>query len=568
MNDGQEYYGHEISIKYFENTFIVHVSSDPLDNDTDDDQKSDYAEFEAMLHPRLQDSDADKLNDFEDPYPTNWDFDGDFLSDYMEIYLGTNINASDSDEDGLNDGEEINGFGFLQFQTNPTCPDTDQDFLMDNAEVMNYNVKLADEYGKDVRVNVSKPIALHFPKFFTKAVVAQISFALSFGEQGSDDIQAYGINKQDLLNLNVRITKLDDNIVLYESITNSTRHFSQVVDITGIMNNETLALNYHGDYVLEVSEVDGDTIPGCLLEQFELDFCRYLDPNLEDFDGDGILDGVEMDTLVRGTDVIDIKDYYNCTSEGNIVEDVDEIYLEIPQTGRVFDAQLFLRINSGDNLLGNGNISVEIIKKSTNLNIPDLTVLTHFEGFVIGEIFTYETIIDLSDFIDINKMKDYYGEYFLKIDIHDMDLNDSFYISNYYIETDTFVQARSQDTHAWITDPALSDSDGDGWSDSYEIFTSKTNPLTKDSDGDRTWDSYDRDPLRNVMLEIRPISAKFKNQYWPWPTPTLQIIIKLHINDLIDSDFSEDSNNIGFCTTAQKATTDPKWWSISNCLVE
>ncbi|GAF69030.1 unnamed protein product, partial [marine sediment metagenome] len=148
----------------------------------------------------------------------------------------------------------------------------------------------------------------------------------------------------------------------------------------------------------------------------------------------------------------------------------------------------------------------------------------------------------------------------LRVKIQDTHPNDTFYISEFCIETDTFIQAGHLDTNAWLTDPALSDSDLDGWADAYEIFTSLTNPLNKDTDGDNAWDPNDRDPLRNVMLEIRPISGTFNNIYWPWPSPSLEMVIRFHVNDLIDPEFLEDSSRIGFCTAPKLASINPTWW--------
>ncbi|GAG91336.1 unnamed protein product, partial [marine sediment metagenome] len=124
---------------------------------------------------------------------------------------------------------DVNGWGIMHFQTDPTSSDTDHDFAIDSAELLNYKISLEDEYGKDIRVNLTEPVSLHFPQFFKKAATAQISFALSFGEQGSDENQTYGIDISSVLNLDVSITKTSDNIVLYNSKTNATRHFSQVV---------------------------------------------------------------------------------------------------------------------------------------------------------------------------------------------------------------------------------------------------------------------------------------------------------------------------------------------------
>ena len=558
LNDGLEYFGYMISINYFENASTIRVSSDPLRTDTEEDGLTDFEEYEAKTNPRLSDSDGDQLSDREDPYPTTWDHDQDLLSDYMEFMLGTDINNTDSDKDGIKDGEEVNGWGIMQFQTDPTRSDTDMDFAIDSAELKNYKISLEDEYGKDIRMKLTEPVSLFFPQFFKKAATAQISFALSFGEQGSDDTQAYGIDNSNVLNLDISIIKTSDNVVLYNSITQATRHFSQVVDITDIMNDEQLGLNYYGDYTLEVKEVNGNSVPKCLLEQFELDFTRYLDPNNEDFDGDGIFDGVEMDLLVKGIDKIDIRDFYDGSDKGIQYqnEDINEFSLEIPDRGRVYDANIMLQIESGNALMGKGNISINLIKK---INLWEREILTYQENFDIYDNFHYERTIDISN---LGSAWGYSGEYVLEVKIHDNHPNDTFYISEFYIETDTYVQAGHQDTQAWLTDPALFDTDSDGWSDYYEISTSETNPLNKDTDGDKAWDSNDRDPLRNVILEIRPISGTFKNQIWLWSPPVLEVITRFHINDLLDPDFSEDRNKILFCSKPKMATTDPIWFSF------
>ncbi|MFX1525478.1 MAG: hypothetical protein ACFFCC_18370, partial [Promethearchaeota archaeon] len=564
LEDGFEYWGWDISIDYYGCTTTLHVNSDPLDINSDYDQFSDYDEFLSGTHPRLEDSDSDNLIDSRDPFPTTYDNDIDGLSDYMEKELGTNMSNSDTDGDSLKDGEEV-----LIFHTNPTRKDTDSDFLSDNAEFINYRVGLENEYGKEVRVNLTKPISLFFPKFFTRAAVAQIAFTISFGEYGSDDSQNYGITDDEVKPLNIAIRKPDENLELYNLITNTTRYFSQVVDITEVMNDENLAYNYHGTYTIEVKDINGKYVSDCLLEQFELFFSRPLDPNCEDFDGDGIMDGVEMGGLVRGTERIDISNFYNSTSEGIEFnyDDLNEFSLEISDIGRVYDASLTLEIKSNELLAGNGNLTISLIYNNLKTSVEDKNILSVFQVFSSGDNYFYKNTLDLSALITNNEILEYYGKYNLKIEIHSTNFNDTFYISNYYIDIDTYVQAELQDKQAWITEASLFDSDNDGWSDYYEIYTSNTCPLDKDSDGDQAWDSNDRDPLRNLMLEIEPVSATYIHQLWG--SPDLEIGTTFYINDGIDPNFSEESSKIGFFTSSQTASTNPNgnginqiaWWN-------
>ena len=68
---------------------------------------------------------------------------------------------------------------------------------------------------------------------------------------------------------------------------------------------------------------------------------------------------------------------------------------------------------------------------------------------------------------------------------------------------------------------SYSDADDDGFTDLYELYVLGTNYTNPDTDGDGAWDPFDRDPLRDVMLEISPISASKSS------SSTLQILISL-----------------------------------------
>ncbi len=260
LSDGTEYIGWNITVVYFENTTNFHITSDSLESDTDDDGLSDYEEYYAGSHPRQADTDNDDLTDDIDPFPANWDGDNDLLSDFEEIARGTDYNNTDSDQDGLKDGEEVYGWG-IGFFTNPLEADTDHDHISDSAEIKNYLVKLQDDGFDDLdkKVNLSAPISLHFPHHFEQAVAAQISFGISFGEYGQNATDSYGVPDEDVQDLYVVITKKDDGVLLANFSTNNTRYFSQVVDVTPIMNDESLGLDYWGDYKIGIGVPGGTT---------------------------------------------------------------------------------------------------------------------------------------------------------------------------------------------------------------------------------------------------------------------------------------------------------------------
>ncbi|MFX1525682.1 MAG: hypothetical protein ACFFCC_19420 [Promethearchaeota archaeon] len=159
----------------------------------------------------------------------------------------------------------------------------------------------------------------------------------------------------------------------------------------------------------------------------------------------------------------------------------------------------------------------------------------------------YEKFIDITPYLANNSITEYYGKYFVNIDIEGTDYRDKFIISEFYLQSDTFIQAGINDTTAWLTNPAKFDTDDDGWSDYKEIYSKNTNPLSPDTDADHIWDPYDRDPHKDVMLKITPISASAPSAY------NLQIVMAFTI------DGSGDQYYIP--TLKQKADVyeDPLW---------
>ena len=80
-----------------------------------------------------------------------------------------------------------------------------------------------------------------------------------------------------------------------------------------------------------------------------------------------------------------------------------------------------------------------------------------------------------------------------------------------------------------VTDPSFFNTDGDAWSDSYEVYWSRTDPTDPDTDDDEAPDHVDVDPLRDVwlrfdfqkmLLEESPNGQARADVFFDWFVPT------------------------------------------------
>ena len=491
--DGFEFFGWNVSIYDGGETKVYRYTSNPLEPDSDYDGVSDYFEYLNATNPFESDTDNDLLTDFEEIHiyqtdPTDPDCDDDGLLDGKEFEIGTQYDNSDSDGDGIIDGEEY--MGWDNFQTDPLCKDTDHDFLTDATETINYNFLI------DARKGVTNGVILKFEQEgVEKARSASLFYLLAYSEIAPND---------SISDIRVRIFKADTELLIVDNIyqmDSTTRYVSNVTNIKDII--ETAGESYYGDYILKVDYLE----PGhadMMLEDFSIELSRYLDPNDDDFDNDGILDGVENQLLVKGVNIENINEAVNLTVDTNSTT-TDNYQIEITDVGRIENANFSFTVFSNNTLLGDGSVTVKVIKRELDIRKTDGTIFSSIIPFSSGGVVLNPYFVDLNSYFPDN----YYGFYDIIVDVYDSNISDQFFLTNLTIFTVGYREASSSDSEAWITKPDISDTDGDGWSDGYEIYSraEMTNPLAWDTDGDGIKDSIDIDPLYNIVLQVNFIKG-------------------------------------------------------------
>ncbi|MFX0010244.1 MAG: hypothetical protein ACFE9R_08020, partial [Candidatus Hermodarchaeota archaeon] len=485
--DGFEWYGWNVTHIINEQKIERFYTSDPLNSDTDGDGIDDYYEYTNRTDPNLADTDGDSLTDFQEIViygsdPTNPDTDNDGLWDNMEIEESTYFDNSDSDGDGLQDGAEYeNGL-------NPLLKDSDRDFLPDNEEIIKYH------YNMEGRMNIRYHPYFYFPKRgIYSSINAQLSIVLTYGENCSTD---------KLADFQLVIRHEFGGIFSKEYHMHATeRYVSEVIDLKKLIENQ--GKEYYGLYDAYVN-FRNSTHGDLCCEEFSIDLTTTLAPTINDYDEDGILDGVETNLLVPGDSYNYYDDVVNLTADTNSTT-YDVCQFEISDIGLINNADLWFSIISNETVSGSGNVVVKVIKKPIKFGDSDSLVLISTK--------TFSTNDDFLEFYSKNLFTRFsnqsYGKYEIIVDIYDTDTSDVFILTNLTIKINGYRQATYTDTDAWITRPDLSDSDDDGWSDKYEIYdrSEPTNPLAWDTDGDGIKDSADWDPLYDIVLEVRFIEG-------------------------------------------------------------
>ncbi len=504
--DGVEAHGKTI------NTVVVSdriLYADPRDNDTDNDGLSDYEEmiqgisisveyanytttsYITCSDPLMNDSDDDQLNDPQeyllgsDPLVIDTDFDN--LSDYLETIFRTDIVCADSDHDLLIDSEEVYGVNITNPHTNETYTvrpdpwdsDTDNDGLLDGREVRGFNLTIPNIYNNTtvqtdpMDKDCDRDGLLDYDEVMGANISGTIYYTDPWDPDTDDDglsdgdEKAYGTSPLNNDTDNDRL--LDGEEVQGINITN-----------IGVRQTDPLFNDTDGDGLSDYEEAMGIDVLGIGRV--------YTDPTLKDTDGDGLVDYNEThgfnipniglrytDPTVRDTDGDGLMDY-----DEVIVYSTDPLFNDTDHDGLI----------DGDEVIGFDITGIGFRKTDPTKNDTDGDGLTDYnetKGFEIPGIgfrYTDPIILD-TDGDGLNDSAEYIGFYIPIVDgirHTDPTLKD----------TDDDGLNDFDEVYIYLTDPTLRDSDGDGLLDGEEIAGfnitgigfRKTDPTKNDTDGD------------------------------------------------------------------------------------
>ena len=351
--------------------FEITYSLNPLVNDSgldpDVDSITNLGEYGYGTNPNLNDTDTDKLDDFEEIFvfftnPLSNDTDLDLLVDYYEIMIEplddqyllnntfqTDPNLWDTDGDQLSDHYEVATSG-----TNPIVNDTDSDLMLDGYEVF-FNL---NPFFDDASLNYDTDELTNYEEFLYKGDPfdadtdddrlldsEEVFWGTDLNLDDTDgdfltdylEVIYYGTNAT---NWDTDFDGLSD---LFELYIFGSSPFDPDSDNDGLTDGDEVFI--YGSHPLRVdSDYDG------LIDPLEIVFGSA--PYLSDTDGDGMDDYFEYvynfnpqlddsrDDL-DGDGLVNVAEYWYFSdptlndTDGDLLNDADEVYLYLSSPIRV-----------------------------------------------------------------------------------------------------------------------------------------------------------------------------------------------------------------------------------------
>ncbi|MFL2941693.1 MAG: transglutaminase domain-containing protein [Candidatus Poseidoniales archaeon] len=302
---------------------ILFWTTDPVNDDTDNDGLKDGVETDTGVYVDQDDTGTDPLDDDWDDdtvtdgdeldnngNPFSNDTDSDLLLDGQEIFYGTDLDNEDTDEDGLSDYIEIsncvyggNNTGTLC--TNPLHNDSDGDSLVDGAEV---NVANTDPLDTDSDNDGLTDF---------QEVNGWDNNDVNHGYGPTDPLDDDSDNGHVRDGTEVNTDDTDPNNALDE--------FLEALDddLDGLTNGEELTqgTDPNDNDTDDDGLLDGDEVYG-----YNNTYGLTSDPTLKDTDGDGLNDSLEVNACHYGEFEDLCTDPENDDSDGDGLDDYDEIH--------------------------------------------------------------------------------------------------------------------------------------------------------------------------------------------------------------------------------------------------
>jgi hypothetical protein len=255
--------------------YLLEDSTDPSNSDTDGDGLSDGDELNVYsTNPNLLDTDGDGLSD----------------DDELNVY-STNPNLSDTDGDGLSDDDELN-----VYSTNPNLSDTDGDGLSDGFELStnSYQILPAPSNGWTVQMALNEAN-------LRGGYLARISSLAEWEEikslvlASSFTARFYLIDGSDVENEGNWTYSSGENILFENWADGEPNNISEFWPSAPNANFASFRTDLGEDwrwYDFPSKDENNIFTAGGLI--LEIENGSGTDPNDSDTDGDGLIDGDEV----------------------------------------------------------------------------------------------------------------------------------------------------------------------------------------------------------------------------------------------------------------------------------
>ena len=528
--------------------FETYVSlTDPTTNDTDGDAMDDGWEwlYQPTLNPTNfdagDDPDLDGLSNIVEytgfaPYaqtvPVTNDTDADGLLDGYEVTPNpyqTDPNAPDSDNDGLSDSEEET------YLTDPNDDDSDDDGTTDGVEIAN---------GTDPNDDTS------FPASFTGTITypgPQVGMVYVSAEEGTNlttvvasntvpTMWEYAItNLASLSNYNVTAfmdSTVDVTMNLWEArgaySNNPVQLTGAVVVVDFAMVNPTNDTDDDGlsdfveHYTSFTSPTNADSDADSMPDGWEFGYFPSLDPNVADADGDPDFDLLSnSNEFVVGTSPIDDDSddddmddgwefgYMPQLSPTNYDADVDvepdSLTNLLEYTGW---APFFVQTDptvadsDGDGFDDDDEMNAGTNPQDTNSFPATLAGVIDYAGPQTGVVYTVISngVTDLllvaatngpglwSYTVELPSLENY--DVMAYMDSTGETNRNTWEAFSDFTNNPVYLDVDKTNINMTLADPTV-DTDVDGLTDFFEIYTSMTSPTNEDSDGDSMWDGWE-----------------------------------------------------------------------------